>query len=76
MVRSLLAADNHKIVLFPYLFTLDVNTILTDVLLKATVQPVLLADKLAMEHMMIIALLHCHVGTEVGEYIGISILYL
>ena len=40
---------------------------LTDVMLKAAVQPVLLSTKMAMEHMMVVALLHCNIGTEVGQ---------
>ena len=45
----------------------DVSSVLTEVLLKATLQPILISSKMAMEHMMVIALLHSTVGTEIGE---------
>ncbi len=43
------------------------NTTLTEVLLKSCVSPALLADRFAMEYAMLIAILHAHVGTEIGK---------
>jgi len=43
------------------------STALTEVLLKACVRPALLSDRFAMEHAMLVAILHSHVGTEVGQ---------
>ena len=42
------------------------NQTVTEVLLKACLQPVLLGDKFAMEHMMVVSLLHNNVGTDIG----------
>ena len=44
----------------------DVNSVLTEVLLKAAIQPILLSSKMAMEHAMVIVLLHSNVGMEIG----------
>ena len=45
----------------------DMNAALTEVLLKACVSPVLLADRFALEHTMLVAILHSNVGSEVGR---------
>ena len=42
------------------------NRTVTEVILGACLQPVLLGDKFAMEHMMVVTLLHNDVGTDVG----------
>ena len=44
----------------------DMNRTVTEVILGACLQPVLLGDKFAMEHMMVVTLLHNDVGTDVG----------
>lgn len=43
------------------------NSTLSEVLLKSCVSPSLLSDRLALEHMMLVAILHHKVGQEVGE---------
>ena len=43
------------------------NSTLSEVLLKSCVSPFLLSDRFALEHMMLVALLHHRVGQEVGE---------
>ena len=48
----------------------DMNVTLTQVLMKACICPVLLGERFAVEHMMLLALLHCRVGTEVGQWEG------
>ena len=45
----------------------DMNTTLSEVLLKSCVSPALLSDRLALEHMMLVAILHHKVGQEVGK---------
>ena len=47
----------------------DMNTTLSEVLLKSCVSPALLSDRLALEHMMLVAILHHRVGQEVGEMV-------
>ena len=51
----------------------DMNSVLTEVLLRACISPVLLGDKFAMEHMMLVALLHNHVGSDVGQHVMIMV---
>ena len=46
----------------------DMNTTLSEVLMKSCVGPALLSDRLALEHMMLVAILHHRVGQEVGKY--------
>ena len=48
----------------------DMNATLTKVLMKACICPVLLGERFAVEHMMLLALLHCRVGIEVGQWKG------
>ena len=43
------------------------NTTLTEVLMKACVTPMLLADRFALEHTMLVAILHSKVGPEIGK---------
>lgn len=45
----------------------DMNTTLSEVLMKSCVSPALLSDRLALEHMMLVAILHHKVGQEVGK---------
>ena len=45
----------------------DMNTTLSEILVKSCVSPALLSDRLALEHMMLVAILHHKVGQEVGK---------
>lgn len=45
----------------------DMNVTLWEVLSKACVSPVLISDRFALEQTMLVAILHHHVGTEVGK---------
>ena len=47
----------------------DMNSTLSEVLLKSCVSPALLSDRLALEHVMLVAILHHRLGQEVGEEI-------
>ena len=44
----------------------DMNEMLSKLLMEALVAPVMTPERLIMEHMMLIAVLHANVGTEVG----------
>lgn len=44
----------------------DMNDTLTDVLLAACVTPALMPDRLLMEHVLLISILHYSVGLEVN----------
>ena len=46
----------------------DMNTTLSEVLMKSCVGPAPLSDRLALEYMMLVAILHHRVGQEVGKY--------
>ena len=46
----------------------DMNSCLTEVLLRACVSPALLSERFAMLHAMVVAILHSNIGSEVGEY--------
>ena len=43
------------------------NETLTQVLFDSMIAPVLTPERLIMEHVMLIAILHANVGTEVGK---------
>ena len=45
----------------------DMNGVLWEVLEKACVCPVLMSERFSMEQALLVAILHHHVGTEVGE---------
>jgi nucleolar MIF4G domain-containing protein 1 len=47
----------------------DMNSCLTEVLLKACVSPALLSERFAMLHAMLVAILHSNIGSEVGAYV-------
>lgn len=47
--------------------SLDMNTTFSNTLLKCAVQPILLADKFALEFAMLVTLLHCHIGNDIGN---------
>lgn len=46
----------------------DMNDSLTDVLLAACVTPTLMPDRLLMEHILLVSILHHAVGLEVGTH--------
>lgn len=46
----------------------DMNETLTQVLFESLISPVLNPERLIMEHVMLIAILHANVGTEVGAH--------
>ena len=46
----------------------DMNTTLSEVLMKSCIGPAPLSDRLALEHMMLVAILHHRIGQEVGKY--------
>ena len=45
------------------------NEVLCELILDSCVSVSLMPDKLLMEHVMVLAILHSHVGMEVGEYL-------
>lgn len=45
----------------------DMNETLTNLLLDSLVTRVLTPERLLMEHVMLVAILHANVGTEVGK---------
>lgn len=45
----------------------DLNETLTKVTFESLIQPVLVPERLVLEHTMLIAALHANVGTEVGK---------
>ena len=46
----------------------DVNQTITDLIISALVLPTLTPNRLVMEHVMLLAILHANVGTEVGAH--------
>lgn len=46
----------------------DMNSVVTEVLLKSCITPAMLSDRFMLEHCMLLTLLHCHLGSEVGAY--------
>ncbi|EFN89915.1 nucleolar MIF4G domain-containing protein 1 homolog [Harpegnathos saltator] len=46
----------------------DMNIMLSKLMMEAIIAPVLTPDRLISEHMMLIAVLHANVGTEVGAH--------
>lgn len=55
---------------------LDMNSCLSEVLVKACVSPALLSERFAMLHAMVVAILHRNVGSEVGKFLVIQPLSL
>lgn len=51
-------------------FFTDMNSSLNLALCESIVSPFLSPERLVMEHAMLVAYLHCNVGTEVGECMG------
>uniref|UniRef100_A0A2M4BDP2 Protein involved in high osmolarity signaling pathway n=1 Tax=Anopheles marajoara TaxID=58244 RepID=A0A2M4BDP2_9DIPT len=46
----------------------DVNSTLTSLLLEALVAPTLTPERMVLEHMLLVAILHANVGSEVGSH--------
>lgn len=51
----------------------DMNGLLSKLMLETIVAPVLTPDRLISEHMMLIAILHANVGTEVGAHFLLTV---
>ncbi|XP_008553465.1 nucleolar MIF4G domain-containing protein 1 homolog [Microplitis demolitor] len=51
----------------------DMNEMLSRLMTESLVSPVLTPDRLVAEHMMLIAILHANVGTEVGAHFLLSL---
>lgn len=45
----------------------DMNETLTNLILESLISPVLTPERLLLEHVMLITILHANVGTEVGK---------
>lgn len=45
----------------------DMNDTLTKLIFESLIQPILVPDRLIVEHTMLMAALHANVGTEVGK---------
>lgn len=46
----------------------NMNETLTSLLLDSLISPALAPERLLLEHVMLIAVLHANVGTEVGKF--------
>lgn len=51
----------------------DMNEMLFNLMRESIVAPVLTPDRLITEHMMLIAILHANIGTEVGAHFLLSL---
>lgn len=51
----------------------DMNVMLAKLMMEAIVAPVLTPDRLISEHMMLIAVLHANIGTEVGAHFLLTV---
>lgn len=51
----------------------DMNVMLSKLMMESIVAPILTPDRLISEHMMLIAILHANVGTEVGAHFLLTI---
>ncbi|XP_018405133.1 PREDICTED: nucleolar MIF4G domain-containing protein 1 homolog [Cyphomyrmex costatus] len=51
----------------------DMNVMLSTLIMESIVAPILTPDRLICEHMMLIAILHANVGTEVGAHFLLTI---
>lgn len=52
----------------------DMNEMLSRLMMESIVAPVMTPDRLIAEHMMLIAILHANVGTEVGAHFLLSLI--
>lgn len=46
----------------------DMNETLTNLMLESLVSEVITPERLLIEHILLISILHANVGTEVGKY--------
>jgi nucleolar MIF4G domain-containing protein 1 len=46
----------------------NMNEMLSNIMLESIVAPVLTAERLIIEHMICIAILHANIGTEIGAH--------
>ncbi|XP_012235788.2 nucleolar MIF4G domain-containing protein 1 [Linepithema humile] len=51
----------------------DMNVMLSKLMMESIIAPVLTPDRLICEHMMLVAILHANVGTEVGAHFLLTI---
>lgn len=51
----------------------DMNVLLSKLMMESIVAPVLTPDRLICEHMMLVAILHANVGTEVGAHFLLTV---
>jgi len=51
----------------------NMNVMLCKLMIESIITPILTPDRLICEHMMLIAILHANVGTEVGAYFLLTI---
>ncbi|XP_070523734.1 nucleolar MIF4G domain-containing protein 1 homolog isoform X2 [Cardiocondyla obscurior] len=51
----------------------DMNVMLSKLMMESIVAPILTPDRLICEHMMLIAILHANIGTEVGAHFLLTI---
>lgn len=54
----------------------DMNDSITTLIIESLVGPVLTPERLLVEHIVLISILHANVGTEVGRYLIHNILLL
>lgn len=47
----------------------DMNESLTQLILEVLLSPIMTPERLLMEHVLLIAVLHANVGTEVGKLV-------
>lgn len=51
----------------------DMNVMLSKLMMEAIIAPVLTPDRLICEHMMLVAVLHANVGTEIGAHFLLTV---
>lgn len=51
----------------------NMNEVMSKLMMESIVAPVITPDRLVAEHMMLIAILHANVGTEVGAHFLLSL---
>ena len=61
---------SHAAVIIAFVhFIANVSTTFTEVVLEACLLPTVLPDKFGLDCTMLVAIMHSHIGNEVGEYI-------
>ena len=51
----------------------DMNEVIAKLMMESIVAPVITPDRLIAEHMMLVAVLHANVGTEVGAHFLLTV---